>query len=291
MHPDYDFKSQFVHVDGHSYHYIDEGVGPVIVMVHGNPTWSFYYRRLINLLKKKYRVIAVDHMGCGRSDKPQKYPYTLQRHVSNLQFLLNHLCIRRYSLVVHDWGGAIGFGCAVENPESIEKIVVLNTAAFRSRRIPFRIRICRWPLIGPIIVRGLNGFAWPATFMAVENPLPNDVKKGYLAPYDSWRNRVAISAFVKDIPLSPSHVSYGILEKIEQGLGRLRELGIPMIILWGGKDFCFNKYFFDEWCERFPEARSHYFEDGGHYVLEDKFEDVSVLVQEFMDGNQNEAGT
>ena len=203
-------------------------------------------------------------MGCGWSDKPQEYPYTLQQHISNLQVLLARLEIRKFSLVVHDWGGAIGFGCAVENPTQVEKITVINTAAFRSKRIPFRIRVCKWPFIGPLIVRGLNGFAWPATFMAVSRPLSADVKNGYLAPYDSWANRVAIAAFVKDIPLASSHRSYGVLEKIENGLSRLREQRIPMLILWGGRDFCFNKHFYDEWRRRFPEAQRHYFEDGGH---------------------------
>ena len=285
MFPDYDFTSNYVHIDGHRLHYLDEGTGPVIVMVHGNPTWSYFYRRLINRLREDFRVIAVDHMGCGRSDKPRKYPYTLQQHISNLQFLLARLEISRYSLVVHDWGGAIGFGCAVDNPGSIEKITLLNTAAFRSTRIPLRIRICRWPFIGPLIVRGLNGFAWPATFMAVSIPLASEVKKAYLAPYDSWANRVAIAAFVKDIPLSPAHRSYGVLEKIENGLSGLRERGIPMLILWGGRDFCFDRHFYEEWRRRFPEARHHYFEDGGHYLLEDKFDEVSALVQSFMNPN------
>ncbi|MBU4393539.1 MAG: alpha/beta fold hydrolase, partial [Proteobacteria bacterium] len=155
MYPEYPFPSHFATIDGHLLHYIDEGAGRVIVMVHGNPTWSYYYRHLIALLSKTYRVIAIDHLGCGLSDKPQKYPYQLKNHIDNLQALLRQLRINSYSLIVHDWGGAIGLGVAGRYPAAIEKLVILNTAAFHSQRIPWRIRLCRWPFIGSLLVRGL----------------------------------------------------------------------------------------------------------------------------------------
>lgn len=284
MFPEYPFSSHYHSVDGNRLHYVDEGDSEnIVVMVHGNPTWSFYYRRLITRLSATHRVIALDNIGCGLSDKPQEYDYTLQNHIDNLQSLLDSLDITRYSLVVHDWGGAIGMGCATQYPERIERIVVLNTAAFRSSRIPFRIQVCRWPFIGPFIVRAFNGFAWPATFMAVEQPLADEVKKAYLAPYNSWRNRVAVAAFVKDIPLKSSDVSYHTLSRIETGLSHLRELEIPMLILWGGKDFCFDMQFFTEWRERFPDAEYHCFEDGGHYIVEDKFEELAPRIENFLD--------
>ena len=281
LYPQYDFKSHFWQVGSHRLHYVDEGTGPVVVMVHGNPTWSYFYRHLIQLLAPQYRIIAIDHMGCGLSDKPQDYPYTLERHIDNLQGLLVHLGIERYSLVVHDWGGAIGFGCAVRDPGRVEKIVVLNTAAFHASRIPLRIRVCRWPLFNSLLVRGLNGFAWPATFMAVTKPLNREVAAAYLAPYNSWHSRVAVAAFVKDIPLSSGDVSYDLLTEIEQGPPVLREKGVPMLLLWGGRDFCFNRYFYDQWCNRFPEAERHYFDDGGHYILEDKRREIAPLLLEF----------
>ncbi len=277
-------------ISGHRLHYIDEGKGPVIVMVHGNPTWSFYFRHIIALLAKKHRVIAIDHMGCGLSDKPQEYPYTLEQHIGNLQDLLQTLEIARYSLVVHDWGGAIGLGCAVRAPEKIDRIAVLNTAAFHSSRIPLRIRICRWPWIGALLVRGLNGFAWPARFMAVEKPLAREVARAYLAPYNSWRNRVAIHGFVRDIPLDSRHTSYAALVEVEKGLEVLRARQIPLILLWGGRDFCFNDAFYQEWCERFPLAERHYFPDGGHYVLEDELSQIAPLLSTFFNKIGETAG-
>jgi cis-3-alkyl-4-acyloxetan-2-one decarboxylase len=278
---DYPFTSRYYSAHGHRLHYLDEGRGPVVVMVHGNPTWSYYYRHAITQLADNHRVIAVDHMGCGLSDKPQDYPYCLQQHITNLCELLDHVGIDKYSLMIHDWGGAIGMGCAVMAPERIEKIVIFNTAAFRSTRIPFRIRICRWPLIGRLIVQGLNGFAWPAQFMAVTKPLAKEVAAAYLKPYDCWVNRVAIYRFVRDIPLKADHESYAVLENIEHSLHKLQTAAIPKMIIWGGKDFCFDQVFYDEWCRRFPEAGRHYFADAGHYILEDKRDEIAVLLEDF----------
>jgi len=285
VYPQYPFVSNFLRIGEHRMHYIDEGEGPVVVLVHGNPTWSYYYRHLIRLLAQNHRVIALDHIGCGLSDKPQDFEYyTLRQHTDNLEELLNALDIVSYSLVVHDWGGAIGMGLATRYPERVGRIVVLNTAAFRSRRIPFRIRICRWPLFGPVLVRGLNGFAWPATWMAVVRPMRKEIAAAYLAPYNNWCNRIAVAAFVRDIPLDSGHGSYRDLEGVEIGLRTIRDAGVPMLILWGGKDFCFDRVFYEEWLRRFPDAVHHYYPDGGHYLLEDKFSEVGPRIASFFAG-------
>lgn len=281
LYPEYPFASRYLPLDGGRLHYLDEGDGPAVVMVHGNPTWSYYYRRLITELRQDHRVIAIDHLGCGLSDKPQNYPYRLDRHIAHLELLLNHLQIARFSLVVHDWGGAIGFGCAGRRPADIDRLVVMNTAAFRSSRIPLRIRLCRLPILGQLLVRGLNGFAGPARYMAVSKPLPREVAKAYIAPYDSWQNRVAIAGFVRDIPLTERHPSYPTLVAIEASLHNLRLADIPMLIAWGGRDFCFNDSFYREWVQRFPRAQAHYFPDGGHYVLEDEWPQMRLLLSEF----------
>ncbi len=291
MYPEYPFVSRFFSIAGHRLHYLDEGEGPAIVLVHGNPTWSYYYRRVIGLLRNTHRVIAVDHIGCGLSEKPQQYRYTLAQHIENLQLLIGHLRIDRYSLIGHDWGGAIGMGCVGSHPERIEKLVMMNTAAFRSTRIPLRIRVCRWPLLGPLLVRGLNAFAGAARFMAVEKPLPKEVAQAYATPYDSWRNRVAVSEFVRDIPLKPGDRSYRTLVEIEQRLATFRELQVPLLLLWGGRDFCFDEVFYREWCQRFPQAQRHYFSDAGHYVLEDKFAEIAPLLERFFGGGTSPGTT
>ncbi len=281
MYKDYPFESNYLSVRGGRLHYIDEGTGPVIVMVHGNPTWSYYYRHLIAHFRLSHRVIALDHMGCGLSDKPSDYSYCLAQHIENLEYLLVCLGIGRFSLIVHDWGGAIGFGCAVQHLDHIDKIVLMNTAAFRSTRLPWRIRLCRLPVVGEIIVRLFNGFAGPACSMAVEKRLAAETARSYLAPYNSWNNRIAIARFVQDIPMDTSHSSYAPLVEIENRLPLLRDQKTPLLLLWGGKDFCFNDHFYNEWQRRFPEAESHYFSDGGHYVLEDKIVDILPILTQF----------
>jgi cis-3-alkyl-4-acyloxetan-2-one decarboxylase len=266
---------------GNSMSYVDVGKGPIVVMLHGNPTWSFYYRNLIKLLQNKYRVIAPDHIGCGLSSKPQQYQYRLNTHIDNIELLLDHLKIEKTSLVLHDWGGAIGMGYAVRNPQRIQSISILNTAAYRSSNIPLRIQICRTPLLGDLVIRGCNGFARGAIFMAVTKKMSPDIAKGFLFPYDSWSNRIATLRFVQDISLSETDYSYTTLSNIEKGLEFFKNT--PMLICWGGKDFCFNDHFYRQWQNKFPEAECHYFSAAGHYVLEDAFAQVGPLIEQFFD--------
>lgn len=286
---DYPYEGRFFPVGDHRLHYLDEGEGPCIVLVHGNPTWSYYFRHVVAAFRHSHRVIAIDHLGCGLSDKPASYDYCLKNHIDNLEALLDHLGITRCSLVVHDWGGAIGFGYAVRQPARIDRIALMNTAAFRSRRIPWRISLCRLPILGEVLVRLCNGFAWPATFMAVTTPLPAQVAASYLRPYDSWGNRVAIAAFVRDIPLDPGHRSYRVLAGIEAGLADLRARGIPLHILWGGKDFCFDDVFYEEWRRRFPDAACTHFADAGHYLLEDRGPEVIAILEKFFEQGEGAA--
>ena len=275
----YPFIPKKISIDGHTLSYLDEGEGSPIVMLHGNPTWSFYYRNLVSLLRNNHRVIVPDHMGCGFSDKPQDYPYLLETHIDNVEKLLTELGIDRFSLVVHDWGGAIGMGLAARKADRIESFVVMNTAAFRSPRIPLRISICRIPVLGDILVRGFNGFAKGALTMAVTKKMKGEVARGYIAPYNSWKNRIAVLRFVQDIPLSPKDRSWDTLGAIQNSLTQFKNT--PMLVLWGGKDFCFNRHFYDEWLQRFPDAEGHFFSEAGHYVLEDAFDSMAPLIINF----------
>jgi len=275
----YPFKPKKISINGHALSYLDEGQGSPIVMLHGNPTWSFYYRKLVSLLENNHRVIVPDHMGCGLSDKPQDYPYLLKTHIDNTETLLKELAIDKFSLVVHDWGGAIGMGLAARKSDRVESIVVMNTAAFRSQRIPLRISLCRIPFLGDIIVRGFNGFAKGALTMAVTKKMTPEIARGYIAPYNSWANRIAVLRFVQDIPLSSNDKSWDTITAIENSLIQFQNT--PMLVLWGGKDFCFTRHFYEEWLQRFPDAKGHYFADAGHYVLEDAFESLAPLVTTF----------
>ncbi|MFC1827140.1 alpha/beta fold hydrolase [Thermodesulfobacteriota bacterium] len=275
----YPFKPKKISINGHALSYLDEGQGSPIVMLHGNPTWSFYYRKLVSLLQNNHRVIVPDHMGCGLSDKPQDYPYLLKTHIDNTETLLKELAIDKFSLVVHDWGGAIGMGLAARKSDRVESIVVMNSAAFPSLRIPLRISLCRIPFLGDIIVRGFNGFAKGAVTMAVTKKMTPEIARGYIAPYNSWANRIAVLRFVQDIPLSSDDKSWNTITAIENSLIQFQNT--PMLVLWGGKDFCFTRHFYEEWLQRFPDAKGYYFADAGHYVLEDAFESLAPLVTTF----------
>lgn len=279
----YPFASQYLDVGGHRMHYVDEGEGPAIVMLHGNPTWSFFYRDLIQALRGRYRVVACDHIGCGLSDKPANYAYTLRTHVDNAIALFDHLGISDATLALHDWGGAIGFGLARQRADSIKRFVLFNTAAFLGGRVPWRIRICRIPLFGTVAVRVFNGFARAATFMAVakHERMTPQVARGYLQPYGSFADRVAVHGFVQDIPMSARAASYAVVREIEASLEQFRDR--PMTIHWGMKDFCFTPAFLAEWTRRFPKAEVHRYDDAGHYVLEDAHERIVPAVEAFLE--------
>ncbi len=276
----YPFTPKTLRIQGHALSYLDEGRGLPLVMVHGNPSWSYLYRNLVRELRRRHRCIAPDHMGCGLSAKPANYPYRLRRHIDNLEHLLDHLKVERCVLMVHDWGGAIGMGWAIRHPERINGLVVFNTAAFPADQIPLRINICRLPLLGALMIRGFNGFARAAVHMAVRRKMSPRVAAGFLYPYDSWKNRVALHAFVRDIPMKKNHPSRLTLEEVADGLHRLRDK--PMLICWGGDDFCFTDSFLNQWQQRFPAAESHYLARAGHYVLEDALPEILHHLHPFL---------
>jgi len=284
-HPVTHSPSHLVLPGGLRYVYLDEGQGPPVVMVHGNPTWSFYYRELVQGLRGDHRVIVPDHIGCGLSDKPgdDRYEYTLERRVLDLEALLDHLGLREnLTLVLHDWGGMIGMAFAHRHPERIRRLIVLNTAAFLlppGKRLPWSLWLCRNTPLGAVLVRGLNAFSRAAVRWCTVKPLPPEVRAAYLAPYDSWRNRIAVLRFVQDIPLRAGDRAYELVRSVQDGLERFR--GVPMLICWGEKDFVFDRHFLAEWRRRFPEAEAHAFANAGHLVLEDAGPEVLSLVRDF----------
>jgi cis-3-alkyl-4-acyloxetan-2-one decarboxylase len=278
----YPFRSHHLPLDAGRYHYLDEGAGAVLLMVHGNPTWSFYWRNLALAFRDRFRVVVPDHIGCGLSDKPQRYPYRLAQHIDNLVRLIERLDLRSVTLLVHDWGGAIGLGAALRVPDRVSRLVLFNTGAFPPPSIPFRIRLCRTPVLGSLAVRGLNLFARAALTMAVadQRRMTAPVRAGLLAPYDSWANRIAIDRFVADIPKTVDHPTWQTLQAIEQGLPTLADR--PTMMIWGMRDWCFTPVCLDRLLESFPDARVHRLEQAGHYVIEDAHERIVPLVDSFL---------
>jgi haloalkane dehalogenase len=282
----YPFSSRYTKIGGLNYHYVDEGEGEPVVMVHGNPTWSFYFRRLIQNFSDRFRCVAPDHIGCGLSEKPgaDRYQFTLKRRVKDLETFLDRLSIKKdITLVLHDWGGMIGSTFAVRHPERIKRLVILNTAAFflpGSKKLPLRLQISRnlTFFAEPAILKG-NLFALAALYMASRKGLSKEVKKALIAPYDSPENRLAVLKFVQDIPIVPSDPSYPTVAKTQENLSVLENK--PMLICWGMKDFVFDRDFLLEWQKRFPKAEVHRFASAGHYILEDEPQKVVGCMETF----------
>jgi pimeloyl-ACP methyl ester carboxylesterase len=287
--PGYDFSSHFVEINTLRMHYLDEGQGEVVVMLHGNPNWSYYYRNLVRALRDRYRCLVPDHIGCGLSDKPgdDRYEYSLAQRVADLETWLDHCGAKdNLTLVVHDWGGMIGMAFATRYPERIRRLVVLNTGAFhlpKTKSVPWQLKLARSPL-GPLLVRGWNAFSRGAVKSCVtRQPMPKDVADAYCAPYNSWANRIAVHRFVQDIPLFPSDRGYDLITSVEDRLDRLKS--IPMFIGWGDRDFVFDSHFLQQWLDRFPAAELHRYPDCGHYILEDAAAELVPLISQFLDAH------
>ncbi|QDU80606.1 Haloalkane dehalogenase [Polystyrenella longa] len=282
---EYPFESHYFERQGHRLHYIDEGEGEVLLFVHGNPTWSFAWRNLVKDLSSNYRCIAIDHLGCGFSDKPQDYSYRLNDHIENLTALIEHLDLKQITFIAHDWGGAIAMGTAGRSPDRSARFVLGNTAAFRSQLIPRSIHLIHIPGFGAVAVRGFNAFVRYGLHWTVvdKNVLTPAIRSGYLAPYGNWHDRVAVLRFVQDIPLKPSHPSYETLKGVEEGLAQFKDY--PMQFIWGEDDFCFTTKFLDEFQKYFPGANTLSFPDAGHYVFEDKPQEMIATIRQFLSSN------
>lgn len=287
----YPFTGKYLELGGHRMHYLDEGDGPPVVMVHGNPTWSFYYRELVKALSPTHRCIVPDHIGCGFSDKPpaDAYPYTLDQRVDDLCALLDAvLPTGPFTLVVHDWGGMIGMAAASRMPDRIARLVILNTAAFGlpdTKPLPKRLGLVRNSALGAMLVTRFNAFARGATHMAVtRKKLEKRVADAYCAPYDSPENRVATLRFVQDIPLEAGEPGFETVSRVSDSL--TDNFGeTPALICWGDKDFVFDHHFLRVWQEKLPSAEVHRFPDCGHYILEDARDEVIGHVRSFFETN------
>jgi pimeloyl-ACP methyl ester carboxylesterase len=286
----YPFTSHYMELNGLKYHFLDQGTGDPVVMIHGNPTWSFYFRKLIRELSDRYRTLAPDHIGCGLSEKPgiKQYDYRLESRVRDLESFLEHLGVKeKITLVLHDWGGMIGMVYAIRYPQRIRRIVIMNTAAFlppKGKTLPIRLKLVRNVTpFASLAVQGFNLFAYGALYMASYKGMKKDVKSGLIAPYNSWNNRIATLKFVQDIPVSEKDPSYGLVKYVDENLYKLSH--IPMLICWGEHDFVFDSAYLAEWRRRFPNAEVHAFKDAGHYVLEDAAGRIIPLIKNFLKKN------
>ena len=273
--------------DGMGLSYLDEGSGEPVVMLHGNPTWSFYYRNVVLALRDSHRCIVPDHIGCGLSDKPPEslYDYSLKSRVDDVESLLDKLGVREnITLIVHDWGGMIGMAFATRHPERIKRIVAINTGAFplpKSKPFPWSLRLGRNTRLGASLILKRNAFCRiAAKWCVTRKPLPSDVREMYLKPYDSPEHRIAVLKFVQTIPLKPTDAGWSIVSDTAASLHQFAK--VPTLLLWGMKDFVFDKHFLAEWQRYFPHAETQTWPDCGHYLLEDAGEEAIPRIREFL---------
>jgi haloalkane dehalogenase len=294
VYPDYPFASQRLDIrPGIALSYLDEGPreGEVVVMLHGNPSWSYYWRHLVLGLRDRYRCIVPDHVGMGLSDKPgdaraaaPRYDYTLRSRVEDLTTLLDALGITGpVTLAVHDWGGMIGMAWALRHMPQVKRLVILNTATFPlppAKPMPRSLSFGRDSALGALAIRGFNAFAAIASRVGVARRMPPAVRRAYVAPYDSWANRIATLRFVQDIPLQEGDPAWPLVEEAGK---RLREFADrPVFIGWGLRDFVFDRHCLDTFTTALPEAEVHAFDDADHYVLEDKHEVLVPMIRAFL---------
>ena len=290
--PGYPFTPKRLEVrPGLSMSYLDEGPrdGDVIVMLHGNPSWSYYWRNLVSGLSDKYRCIVPDHIGMGFSDKPDDstYEYTLQSRVDDVSALLEHLSITGpVTLAVHDWGGMIGFGWALSHAQQVKRLVITNTAAFplpAAKHMPWQLSLGRDSKFGAFIIRAFNAFSSGASYQGVHTKMPADVRRAYVSPYDTWANRISTLRFMQDIPLQPGDKAWPLVAEAGRRLPEFADR--PAFIGWGLRDFVFDEYFLADFRAALPKAEVTAFEDAGHYVLEDKQAELVPAIRKFLDAN------
>lgn len=284
----YPFKGQRFAQPAGSMHYLDEGPrdAPVVLMVHGNPTWSFYYRNLVLALRDSHRCIVPDHIGCGLSDKPglERYDYCLASRIADLDRLVQHLHLSRpLTLVVHDWGGMIAMAWAVQHAQMVEKLVIMNTAAFpmpKAKHLPAALALARNSRLGAWLVLQCNAFAAAAAYVGFKKKVNPAVRAAYTGPYDSPANRIATLRFVQDIPLSVNDPGFDILLNTAEHLPKFSHL--PCLLAWGERDFVFDQPFLDTWLKLFPQAETIRLSDCGHYVLEDGGPELLERIRQFI---------
>ncbi|NIR00927.1 MAG: alpha/beta fold hydrolase [Gemmatimonadales bacterium] len=279
----YPFEDHYVEIEGHRLHYVDEGSGDPVLLFHGNPTWSFLYRKFIPEIAKTHRAVAPDYLGFGMSDKPKDGDYTIAAHIDRLTRFIEALGLEQITPVMQDWGGPIGFAYAVDYPDNIKRLVILNTSVFTGRTagIPLVLRMMRAPVLGELLVKGLNLFIngflrGPGT----AQPISKAALAGYRYPYPTWHSRTAILAFPREISLTVEERNGKLIQEVENKLPSLKHR--PALIIWGEKDPVFSLDDAERFRAAFPDHEFHSLPDASHYLQEDRPDFIVPKIVDFM---------
>jgi haloalkane dehalogenase len=275
--PGFPFAPRYLEQDGLRMHYLDEGEGDPVLCLHGEPTWSFLYRRMMPVLAAVARVVAPDYFGFGRSDKPTAAEwYTFDRHSASIRRLVEELDLRRMTVVVQDWGGPIGLRLAVEQPERVERLVILNTGVGGGRppsETWLRFRE---------VVRAAGGDFQPGRLIrtAAVRGLADDAVAAYDAPFPAPESKAGVLAFPEQVPTEPEHPNTAPLMAIREGLASWEK---PVLVLFGDSDPIFRPEVGEAIARWIPGALpAELVDDAGHFVQEDAGEEVAARIVEFL---------
>jgi haloalkane dehalogenase len=280
---EYPFNSKYFEINGQKLHFIDEGKGETILFVHGTPSWSFDYRNIIKYLKESYRCIAIDHIGFGLSDKPEHYDYSTQNHSKTLEKFVLEKQLNNMTLVVHDFGGPIGLNVAIQHPEKIKNLIILNSWLWSSENDPDYIKlkkILKSPLL-PFLYRYLNfspKFILPQSFG--DKKLPKNLLKQYTKPFANKTQRNGALSFSKSL-LNDQNWFEELWNK------RSAISDKPTLFIWGMKDPVIKPHNLEKFQCGFTNSRTVQLETSGHFPQEEQPEKVTNAIFDFLTEKKN----
>jgi haloalkane dehalogenase len=272
----YPFASHFQDINGSRVHYLDEGTGPALILLHGNPTWSFLYRAVIAGLRDRYRCIAVDYPGFGLSRAATDYGYTPAEHAQVVEDLVVGLDLRDATLMVQDWGGPIGFAVAIRHPDRFSAFVIGNTWAWPKSDFGTQLfsRLLGGPLGGWLILQRNFFVEWIIPAGVQRKKLPDAVMNAYRGPFPTPESRRPVHVFPREILASRA-----FLAEIDNNLGRLADR--PALLVWGTKDFAFRAAERRRWELAFPEHHTVLLQGAGHYIQEDAAPEIVAAIRDW----------
>ena len=280
---EYPFTSNYFDINGQKLHYIDEGKGEIILFVHGTPSGSFDYRNVIKELLENYRCVAIDHIGFGLSDKPEHYNYSTQNHSKTLEEFVLEKNLENITLVVHDFGGAIGLNFAIQHPEKVKNLVILNSWLWSSKTDPDFIkfsRILKSPLL-PFLYRYLNvspKLILPKTFG--DSKISKQLLKQYTKPFADKTQRNGTLAFIKSL--------LNDQDWFEQLWSKRQTISDkPTLFVWGMKDPVIKPHYLDKFVSGFTNSRTIRLETSGHFPQEEQAEAVTKSIFAFLANKKN----
>jgi haloalkane dehalogenase len=275
--PGYGFGPHYVEQDGLRMHYLDEGSGPPVLLLHGEPTWSYLYRKIVPELAPSARALAPDYFGFGRSDKPlAQEAYTYDFHARSIRRFVEELDLRGLTVVVQDWGGPIGLRLAVEHPDRVDRLVIMNTGVGGGRPpseewLRFRDWLRR---LGTDVVPGR------LVQLSAVQPLADAVVAAYSAPWPMPESKAGILAFPDLVPISPDHPDLDAHLRVREALSRWEK---PALVLFSDSDPIFSPRHAERIAAHIPGAgKAEIVAGAGHFLQEDQGEQIGRRIAQFV---------